>query len=67
MNAVVGWYQEKNASDIVAKLKEGIALKATVIRNGKESEIEARDLVVGDILVLDEGTVIPADAKVSVA
>ncbi|KAI5474748.1 plasma-membrane proton-e [Pseudohyphozyma bogoriensis] len=64
MNAVVGWYQEKQAGDIVAQLKAGIALKTTVIRNGKEQEIEARDVVVGDILVLEEGQTIPADAEI---
>ncbi|GAA5900180.1 plasma-membrane proton-efflux P-type ATPase [Sporobolomyces salmoneus] len=63
LNAFVGWYQEKQAGDIVEKLKAGIALKATVIRNGKESEIEAREVVPGDIIVLDEAQTIPAEAK----
>lgn len=52
MNAAVGWYQEKQAGDIVAKLKAGIAMKSTVIRNGHEQEIEARELVPGDIVSL---------------
>ncbi|ORY32156.1 putative hydrogen-exporting ATPase [Naematelia encephala] len=64
MNAIVGWYQEKQAGDIVAQLKAGIAMKCTVIRDGKESEIEARDLVPGDIVILEEGSTIPADAKI---
>ncbi|KAF7970177.1 hypothetical protein HWV62_24898, partial [Athelia sp. TMB] len=64
LNAGVGWYQEKQAGDIVAQLKAGIAMKATVVRNGKESKIEARDLVAGDIVVLEEGSTIPADAKI---
>ena len=64
MNAGVGWYQEKQAGDIVAQLKAGIALKAIVVRNGKEIEIEAREIVPGDIVVLEEGSTIPADAKV---
>ena len=50
LNAFVGWYQEKQAGDIVAKLKAGIAMKANVIRNGTEVTIEARDLVPGDIV-----------------
>lgn len=50
MNAAVGWYQEKQAGDIVAKLKAGIAMKSTVIRDGHEQEIEARELVPGDIV-----------------
>jgi len=64
MNAAVGWYQEKQAGDIVAQLKAGIALKCTVVRDGKEGEIEARDLVPGDIIILEEGATIPADAKI---
>ncbi|KAH9916515.1 uncharacterized protein B0H18DRAFT_1138582 [Fomitopsis serialis] len=63
LNALVGWYQEKQAGDIVAQLKAGIAMKATVVRDGREQEVEARDLVPGDILVLEEGNTIPADAK----
>ncbi|GBE83569.1 hypothetical protein BKA93DRAFT_127854 [Sparassis latifolia] len=64
LNAGVGWYQEKQAGDIVAQLKAGIAMRATVVRDGREQEIEARDLVVGDIVVLEEGGTIPADAKI---
>jgi H+-transporting ATPase len=36
-----------------------------VVRDGKEQEIEARELVPGDILILEEGSTIAADAKVS--
>jgi H+-transporting ATPase len=54
----------RQAGDIVAQLKAGIAMKCTVVRDGKENEIEARDLVPGDIIVLEEGATIPADAKI---
>ncbi|EIW68325.1 hypothetical protein TREMEDRAFT_44712 [Tremella mesenterica DSM 1558] len=64
LNSFVGWYQEKQAGDIVAQLKAGISMKSTVIRDGKEQEIEARDLVPGDIVVLEEGSTIPADSKI---
>ncbi|KAJ7223598.1 hypothetical protein GGX14DRAFT_694453 [Mycena pura] len=64
LNAGVGWYQEKQAGDIVAELKAGIAMKALVVRGGKEIEIEAREVVPGDIVVLEEGNTIPADAKI---
>jgi H+-transporting ATPase len=64
MNAGVGWYQEKQAGDIVAQLKKGIALQATVVRGGNEMEIEARELVIGDIIVLQEGKTIPADSTI---
>ena len=50
LNATVGWYQEKQAADVVASLKGDIAMKAIVIRDGKEEEIKARELVPGDIV-----------------
>ncbi|KAJ7017284.1 plasma-membrane proton-e [Mycena alexandri] len=64
LNAGVGWYQEKQAGDIVAELKAGIAMKAFVVRGGKEVEIEARELCPGDIVILEEGNTIPADARI---
>ena len=50
LNATVGWYQEKQAADVVASLKGDIAMKAIVVRDGKETEIKARELVPGDIV-----------------
>jgi len=63
LNAIVGWYQEKQAADVVASLKGDIAMKAVVIRNGVEEEIKARELVPGDILILEEGAVVAAECK----
>lgn len=53
LNAVVGWYQEKQAADVVASLKGDIAMKAIVVRDGAEVEIKARELVPGDIVSLN--------------
>ncbi|CAG8025864.1 unnamed protein product [Penicillium olsonii] len=63
LNALVGWYQEKQAADVVASLKGDIAMRAIVVRNGQEEEILARELVAGDIVIIEEGTVIPADVR----
>ncbi|KAI9656178.1 MAG: hypothetical protein M1821_004840 [Bathelium mastoideum] len=63
LNAAVGWYQEKQAADVVASLKGDIAMKAVVIRDGHEDEIKARELVPGDIIVVEEGFTVPADAR----
>jgi H+-transporting ATPase len=63
LNAAVGWYQEKQAADVVASLKGDIAMRATVVRNGKEEEVLARELVPGDIVILQEGRSIPADCQ----
>ena len=56
LNAIVGWYQEKQAADVVASLRGDIAMKATVIRNGHEETILARELVPGDIVSSDDLT-----------
>ncbi|KAK9372164.1 E1-E2 ATPase-domain-containing protein [Lipomyces chichibuensis] len=63
LNATVGWYQEKQAADVVASLKGDIAMKAQVARDGQEQEIRAREIVPGDIIIVEEGQVIPADAR----
>ncbi|KAL1963416.1 hypothetical protein VTN77DRAFT_8432 [Rasamsonia byssochlamydoides] len=63
LNAIVGWYQEKQAADVVASLKGDIAMRAWVIRDGHEQEILARELVPGDIVILEEGHVVPADVR----
>ena len=50
LNAGVGWYQEKQAADVVASLRGDIALRATVVRDGAEIDIRAREIVPGDIV-----------------
>ncbi|KAL2787144.1 E1-E2 ATPase-domain-containing protein [Aspergillus keveii] len=64
LNAAVGWYQEKQAADVVASLKGDIAMRAHVIRDGQDHEILARELVPGDVVVVADGQVVPADSKV---
>lgn len=53
LNATVGWYQEKQAADVVASLKGDIAMKAVVVRGGQERNILAREIVPGDIVRLE--------------
>ncbi|KAJ5134471.1 Plasma membrane ATPase [Penicillium atrosanguineum] len=64
LNAAVGWYQEKQAADVVASLKGDIAMRAITIRDSSQQEILARELVPGDVVIVGEGSVVPADAKV---
>ncbi|KAE9965556.1 plasma membrane H+-ATPase [Venturia inaequalis] len=64
LNACVGFIQEFQAGSIVEELKKTLALKATVLRDGKLQEIEAPEVVPGDILQLEEGTIIPADGRI---
>ncbi|CAL5865998.1 uncharacterized protein PFLUO_LOCUS205 [Penicillium psychrofluorescens] len=64
LNATVGFCQEYHAGNIVDSLKETLALKATVIRNGKRMEIGVEEVVPGDIVHVEVGTIVPADGVV---
>ena len=60
-NAIIGTIQEYSANKSASSLKKIVEVKATVIRDGNEIEIPAKDLVIGDIVVLKEGSKVPAD------
>ncbi|ORY64055.1 proton Atpase [Pseudomassariella vexata] len=64
LNAAVGFVQEFQAGSIVDELKKTLALKAVVLRDGTLKEIEAPEVVPGDILQIEEGTIIPADGRI---
>ncbi|KAI1844150.1 hypothetical protein JX265_002924 [Neoarthrinium moseri] len=64
LNAAVGFIQEFQAGSIVDELKKTLALKAVVLRDGQLKEIEAPEVVPGDILQVEEGTIIPADGRI---
>jgi Mg2+-importing ATPase len=61
---LVGFFQERNASKVVEKLQSMIALKSTVLRDGKEQEIVSSEIVEGDVVVFKAGDMIPADCLV---
>ena len=61
--AGLGFIQEYRAEKAMEALKRMAAPKATVIRDGEEMEVEAKNLVPGDIVVLHTGDQIPADAR----
>lgn len=54
LNAGVGFVQEFQAGSIVEELKKTLALKATVLRDGRLQEVEAPEVVPGDILQVEE-------------
>jgi H+-transporting ATPase len=54
LNACVGFIQEYHAGNIVDSLRETLALKATVIRNGHKFEIRAEEVVPGDVILVDD-------------
>ncbi len=63
INAVIGFIQEYNADKSIEALKKLMNLKAVIKRNGKIIEINAEQLVPGDIILLEEGAKIPADIR----
>ena len=63
LNAIMGVYQEGKAEKALDALKNLSAPHARVIRDGEEKIIEAADLVPGDIIRLEDGDFIPADAR----
>ncbi|SEK61988.1 cation-translocating P-type ATPase [Nitrosovibrio tenuis] len=64
LNAVMGYIQESRAEEAVAALRQMSAAQAKVIRDGKQRSIDAAELVPGDIIVIEEGDTVPADARV---
>ena len=63
LNAVIGFSQERRAEQSVRALMRLMAPHARVIRDGREWEIESRELVVGDVVLLESGARVPADLR----
>jgi H+-transporting ATPase len=63
INAALGFFQEFKAGNAIEALKEKLALHATVLRDGKWQDIEAKLLVPGDVIKVKLGNIIPADIK----
>jgi len=63
LNAVVGFWEEFKADNEIEALKKNLALRSRVLRGGKWSEVEAKTLVTGDIVMVKLGNVLPADLK----
>ncbi len=63
LNAIMGVYQEGKAEKALDALKNMSAPHARVIRDGKEQIIDAAELVPGDIIHLEAGDFVPADAR----
>ena len=63
VNAVIGIVQEKKAQSSLEALRNMSAPTARVLRQGEESVIPASDLVVGDVVMLGDGDMVPADLR----
>ena len=63
INSVFGFMEEKKVSKVLEKLTSILRAKAIVIRDGIKKEINRKDIVPGDIIVLEPGEKVPADAR----
>jgi len=64
LNAGIGFFQEYKAEKAIEGLKKMMVLKVLVLRDGRVIEIDSKKIVPGDILVLNEGDRIMADARI---
>ncbi len=64
INAVLGVFQESKAEKAIEALQEMSKAQSKVIRGGKQITIPSEDLVAGDIIVLEAGDAVPADARI---
>ncbi len=64
INAALGFWQENKAENVLKELKSYIRTRARVRRSNQEHEIDASELVPGDIVRLTQGDRVPADARI---
>ena len=63
LNAIMGYVQESRAEEAVATLRRMSAASANVIRDGERRNIPAAEVVPGDVILVEEGDTVPADAR----
>lgn len=64
LNAILGVVQESKAEKAIEALQEMAAATSKVERDGKVMQIKSEDLVVGDVIILEAGDAVPADARI---
>ncbi len=64
INAILGVFQESKAEKAIEALQEMSKAQSKVIRDGKHLTIPSEELVVGDIIILEAGDAVPADARI---
>ncbi|NNE83233.1 MAG: HAD-IC family P-type ATPase, partial [Alphaproteobacteria bacterium] len=63
INAAIGVYQEYKAERLLERLRALVMTRTTVVRDGAPTEVDERDLVPGDIVLLEAGAAVPADIR----
>ncbi|MBI5035959.1 cation-translocating P-type ATPase [Candidatus Micrarchaeota archaeon] len=62
--SVFGFYQESRAEQAISALKRMAVLQAVVLRDGVKKQVDASELVPGDVVELSEGAKVPADCRI---
>ncbi len=63
-STLLDFIEEYRSNKVASKLKELVATNCTVIRNGKEIHVPIKELVIGDIVTLSAGSMLPADLRI---
>ncbi len=63
LNAIMGYFQQTRAEQALAALSQMSAAHATVVRDGTRQRLPASDLIPGELILIEEGDTIPADAR----
>lgn len=64
VNAIVGFIQEGKAEEALDAIRDMIAPHAVVLRDGERNKIDAREIVPGDIVIVEAGDKVPADTRI---
>jgi P-type Mg2+ transporter len=64
LSVVLSYVQEARSSRAVEKLQKLVKTTATVLRDGKEAEVQLEEIVPGDVVILAAGSLIPADLRI---
>jgi Ca2+-transporting ATPase len=64
LNTTIGYFQENKASRSLAKLKKVVKHHAEVLREGNLKIVDLEELVPGDVVILNPGDIVPADARI---
>ena len=64
VSGLLGFWQERGASNAIAKLLSIVQIKAEVLRDGSSKEIPVEEIVPGDIVILNAGDIVPGDGLV---
>ncbi|MEE3718891.1 cation-transporting P-type ATPase [Tumidithrix elongata RA019] len=63
INAVIGFIQASKAENAIAALAKSVTTEATIVRDGQKVQINSRELVLGDLVLLTSGDKVPADLR----